>query len=178
MMVIAAAPLTEARLGDTACGLAALARCVPQSVFTAPEQARHLPGNFAQAGAIVEYFARTVGPFPYEQLAHVQSATRFGGMENAGAIFYADALFRRSEGVGTTLIAHEVAHQWFGDAVTARDWGHLWLSEGFATYFAALYTEHAQGDSAFRAQLAGIPARCSRRRSSSSDRCSTRPRRS
>jgi aminopeptidase N len=77
-------------------------------------------------------------------------------MENAGAIFYADALFRRPEGVGLGLVAHEVAHQWFGDAVTPRAWPHVWLSEGFATYFAALYTEYAQGEAAFIAQLNGI----------------------
>ena len=162
LMVIAAAPLTETSLGETACGVAAMAPCVPQSVFTAPEQARYLPGDFAQAGAIVEFFGRIVAPFPYEQLAHLQSSTRFGGMENAGAIFYADALFRRPEGVGLGLIAHEVAHQWFGDAVTPRAWPHVWLSEGFATYFAALYTEQAQGQAAFLSQLAGIRAQVSR----------------
>ena len=156
LMVVAAAPLTEIALGETACGFASLQRCVPQQVFTAPEQARFMPGNFARAADIVQYFARTVGPFPYEQLAHVQSSTRFGGMENAGAIFYADRLFRRPDGVGVGLIAHETAHQWFGNSVTAREWGHLWLSEGFATYFAALYTAHAFGDSAFHAEMAGI----------------------
>jgi aminopeptidase N len=93
-----------------------------------------------------------VGPFPYEKLAHVQSATRFGGMENASAIFYSDQAFRRG-GVNEGLIAHETAHQWFGDAVTERDWPHLWLSEGFATYFAALWTQKARGDSAFRAEM-------------------------
>ena len=50
------------------------------------------------------------------------------------------------------IIAHETAHQWFGDAVTEREWPHLWLSEGFATYFAALWTRHAHGDSAFQAR--------------------------
>jgi aminopeptidase N len=54
------------------------------------------------------------------------------------------------------LIAHETAHQWFGDAVTEREWGHLWLSEGFATYFATLWTRASRGDSAWHAELAGI----------------------
>ena len=152
LMVIAAAPLVRLDLGETACGLAELSRCVPQSVYVAPEQSRILPGAFSRAGDIVQFYASRVGPFPYEKLAHLQSETRYGGMENATAIFYADALFRRN-GVSEGLIAHETAHQWFGDAVTERLWPHLWLSEGFATYFAALWTQHAHGDSAFRAEM-------------------------
>ena len=155
LMVIAAAPLVRTDLGETACGLSELRRCVAQQVYTAPEQRRIAPGNFAKAGEMVRYFASTVGPYPYEKLAHLQSSTRFGGMENASAIFYSDRLFRGS-GAGEGLIAHETAHQWFGDAVTEREWPHLWLSEGFATYFAALWTRHSQGDSAFRAQMANI----------------------
>ena len=154
LMVIAAAPLEVFDLGDTDCGLAELQRCVPQSVYTAPEQHGFLPGPFARAGEIVQLFSSLIGPFPYEKLAHIQSSTRFGGMENASAIFYADAGFRQ----GTMMdgvVAHETAHQWFGDAVTERDWPHLWLSEGFATYFAALWTRAARGDSAFRVQMAG-----------------------
>jgi aminopeptidase N len=73
-------------------------------------------------------------------------------MENASAIFYSDRAFRRGT-LGRGLIAHETAHQWFGDAVTEREWAHVWLSEGFATYWAALDTQHAAGDSAFRADL-------------------------
>jgi aminopeptidase N len=93
-----------------------------------------------------------VGPFPYEKLAHVQSSTIYGGMENASAIFYDEKLFR-DRAMSVDLIAHETAHQWFGDAVTERDWPHLWLSEGFATYFSALWTERSQGQDAFRAQM-------------------------
>ena len=155
LMVIAAAPLVEYPLGETACGLASTGRCVPQFVYTAPEQRTILPGPFAAAGEIVRYFASLVGVFPYERLAHLQSSTRFGGMENATAIFYADALFRNGR-MGEGLIAHETAHQWFGDAVTEREWPHVWLSEGFATYFAALWTRHARGDSAFRDDMARI----------------------
>jgi aminopeptidase N len=73
-------------------------------------------------------------------------------MENASAIFYADNIYRRRS-MGESLLAHEIAHQWFGDAVTTREWPHVWLSEGFATYFAALWFEHSAGDSAFRANL-------------------------
>jgi Aminopeptidase N len=155
LMVIAAAPLERYDLGDTACGLAEVQRCVPQSVYTAPEQSDFMPGPFVRAGAIVQLFGRLVGPFPYEKLAHLQSSTRFGGMENASNIFYADGAFRRRT-MNDGLIAHETAHQWFGDAVTEREWAHLWLSEGFATYFAALWTRAARGDSAFRVQMAHI----------------------
>jgi aminopeptidase N len=155
LMVIAAAPLEQFDLGDTDCGLAELQRCVPQSVYTAPEQRGFLPGPFARAGEIVQLFSNLVGPFPYEKLSHLQSSTRFGGMENASAIFYADGGFRRRS-MTDEVVAHETAHQWFGDAVTERDWPHLWLSEGFATYFAALWTRAARGDSAFRVQMAGI----------------------
>jgi aminopeptidase N len=155
LMVIAAAPLVEYDLGETACGLADRQRCVPQMVYVAPEQRGMLPGAFARAGEIVRFFAGLVAPFPYEKLAHLQSATRFGGMENASDIFYADAAFRRGT-MNDALIAHETAHQWFGDAVTERDWPHVWLSEGFATYFAALWRRAESGDSAFRENMSAI----------------------
>jgi aminopeptidase N len=155
LMVIAAAPLTEYDVGDTACGLAELQHCVAQYVYVAPEQRNFLPGPFTRVGEIVQLFSTLVGPFPYEKLAHLQSSTRFGGMENASAIFYADGGFRRGT-MRDGVVAHETAHQWFGDAVTERDWPHLWLSEGFATYFAALWTRAARGDSAFRDDMTGI----------------------
>ena len=152
VMVIGVAPFARFELGATACGLGEQPGCVAQSVWTSPDARPTLPGAFARAGEMVAFFSRLAGPFPYEKLAHVQSATRYGGMENASAIFYADAIVRggrMSEG----LVAHETAHQWFGDAVTTRAWPHVWLSEGFATYFAALWAEHAQGDSALVREL-------------------------
>ena len=155
LMVIAAAPLVKLDLGESACGHAEIVSCVRQSVYAEPEQQKVLPGAFSHAGDIVEFFAQKVGAFPYEKLAHLQSRTRYGGMENATAIFYADAFFHRS-GVPEGIIAHETAHQWFGDGVTEKTWPHVWLSEGFATYFAALYTQHAHGDSAFRAEMSRI----------------------
>ncbi len=155
LMVIGVGPLEAVDLRETICHLTDEGTCARQSVWVMPENKAWLPGVFTSAGPIVSLFERLVGPFPYEKLAHVQSSTRFGGMENASAIFYDGALFdtqRMSEG----LIAHETAHQWFGDAVTEREWGHLWLSEGFATYFAALWTLSGHGDAAYRAEMAAI----------------------
>lgn len=70
-------------------------------------------------------------------------------MENASAIFYDGKLFSKRT-MKDGIIAHETAHQWFGDAVTEREWAHLWLSEGFADYFAALWEQYIRGDTAFR----------------------------
>jgi aminopeptidase N len=151
-MVIGVAAFDVVDLGDSSCGMSEVARCVRQSVWASPEVRDYLPGPFAKAGAMVDFLSRTIGPFPYEKLAHVQSATRYGGMENATAIFYSDQAFKRRN-VGEGLIAHEIAHQWFGDAVTEREWPHVWLSEGFASYFAPLWTEHSRGDSAFLASM-------------------------
>ncbi|MEK6755837.1 MAG: M1 family metallopeptidase, partial [Bacteroidota bacterium] len=155
LMVIAAAPLTSFDLGLNAVGLSEFAPGVRQTVYVAPEIRDYLPGPFVSAGAIVEFFARTVGPFPYEKLAHLQSTTRYGGMENASAIFYNDNTFRERE-MTVGLIAHETAHQWFGDAVTPRSWGHLWLSEGFATYFEKLWVQKSRGDPAFREEMSKL----------------------
>ena len=149
LMVIAAGPLTKYDLGLTARGLSEFPPGVRQSVYVVPELTDYLPGPFASAGAIVQFFSTLVAPFPYEKLAHVQSFTRYGGMENASAIFYANDLFKRKE-MHTGIIAHETAHQWFGDAVTPRSWGHLWLSEGFATYFEQLWVEKSEGEKPFQ----------------------------
>ena len=155
LMVIAAAPLYEYDLGETACGLTLVGRCVHQWVYVEPRLTDFLPGPFRSAAGIVSYFGSLVGPFPYEHLAHLESSTRFGGMENATAIFYADQPFRKRT-MTAGVVAHETAHQWFGDAVTETEWSHLWLSEGFATYFAALWTRKSAGDSAFRREMEEI----------------------
>ena len=147
LMVIGVAKMQGTSLA-TSVGAGDGGTAVQQTVYTFPAEKSYVPGPFAEAGKIVEFFAKTAGPFAYEQLNHLQSATRFGGMENATAIFYSDNAFKnRSVSIG--LIAHETAHQWFGNAVTPRRWQDLWLSEGFASYFAPLYQQHSTGDSAF-----------------------------
>ncbi len=158
LMTIAVAPMARIDLGATACGLAAGGGCVQQDVYESPDLAPRIPPGFLAAGRIVEWMSRFVAPFPYEKLSHVQSSTRFGGMENASAIFYANAPFR-SMTLDEGLVSHETAHQWFGDAVTPGRWADLWLSEGFATYFASLWEREARGEGAFRTALAAIRRR-------------------
>jgi imidazolonepropionase-like amidohydrolase len=99
----------------------------------------------AHTRSVLEFFSDRIGPYSYEKLAHVQANGVGGGMELASSIFYGYG----ENGPGRQLIAHEMAHQWFGDAVTEADWDHVWLSEGFATYFALLYTEFKDGRDAF-----------------------------
>jgi aminopeptidase N len=148
-MVIGIGRLSRTRLPDANCA----AKCVPVSVWSYPRDSAYAVSDpFRRASQIVDFFSNLIGPFPYPTLAHVESSTRFGGMENATAIFYDEKRYG-TRNLGEAVVAHETAHQWFGDAVTEADWHHLWLSEGFATYLAALWQRHADGDSAFHAGM-------------------------
>jgi len=93
----------------------------------------------------IEFFSENIGPYSYEKLANVQAAGLNGGTEHATAIFYGE----RGVSEGRGPVVHEIAHQWWGNAVTERDWDDVWLSEGFATYFTLLFTEHFEGRDAF-----------------------------
>ena len=97
------------------------------------------------------FFTERIGPYSYEKLANVEAAGLSGGTEHASAIFYGEKGVTKGRGP----VVHEVAHQWWGNAVTERDWDDVWLSEGFATYFTMLFTEHVHGRDAFVRSLRG-----------------------
>jgi len=100
------------------------------------------------------FYSDYVGPFAYERLANIQASSVAGGMEAASAILYNESAV--AGGIRwRNVIIHEVAHQWFGNAVTESDWDDVWLSEGFATYFTLLFIEHAYGRDEF---LRGLEA--------------------
>jgi aminopeptidase N len=82
----------------------------------------------------------------------VQSKTIFGGMENASAIFYFENSVNDNGGI-EELMAHEIAHQWFGNSVSEKNWPNLWLSEGFATYMTNYYLESKYGQDALKKRM-------------------------
>ncbi|MDX6447216.1 MAG: aminopeptidase [Blastocatellia bacterium] len=146
------------------------AASTPLSYYVPRKDAAYAPKGFAPAVPAVAFFSQTIAPYPYEKLALIIGATRFGGMENSSAIVFASTLFdlrvndRMSPrfDVPTRIedvVSHEIAHQWFGDSVTESTWADLWLSEGFATYFAGLFIEKHEGDDAFREYMADAAAR-------------------
>ena len=99
---------------------------------------------------VLEFYSDNVGPFSYEKLANIQSNSVSGGMEAASAILYSDSSVKGDRNLRwRNVVIHEIAHQWFGNAVTEYDWDDIWLSEGFATYFTLLFIEHQYGRDAF-----------------------------
>ncbi|MCA1755935.1 MAG: M1 family metallopeptidase [Bacteroidales bacterium] len=108
--------------------------------------------DYAVALVPLNYYTSLIGQYPFPKLANVQSRTIYGGLENAGCIFYSENSVTgtgRSEG----LIAHEIAHQWFGNSVTEADWHHIWLSEGFATYLTSMYWEMRLGEERLKSDM-------------------------
>ncbi len=104
----------------------------------------------------VNFFTNYVGPYVYEKIANVETPSVKGGMETSSAIFYGEELVdgKRSTRL-RNIVIHELAHQWFGNAVTESTWDDAWLSEGFATYFTMLFIENAYGKEEFVTQLEG-----------------------
>jgi aminopeptidase N len=99
---------------------------------------------------VLEFYSKYVGPFAYEKLANIQTPSVNGGMETSSAIFYGEDLVngKRDERI-RNIVIHEIAHQWFGNAVTETTWDDAWLSEGFATYFTLLFIENEYGKAEF-----------------------------
>ena len=118
---------------------------IPLGFYTQPSLAEHAANSFRDTPDIMAFFEEEIGvPFPwpkYDQVTILDFTA--GGMENTTLTTLTDGTIfaTATENIRTTrgLDAHELAHQWFGDYVTCKDWSHLWLNEGFATYYTHLY---------------------------------------
>ena len=127
---------------------------IPIDWYVFPQDMNAARQKFRRTAEILRYFSEKIGPYPFEKLSHVESNTRLAAMENANTIFYSETLFHPLP-VSEDPVPHEIAHQWFGNSVTPADWDHLWLSEGFATYFDALFYAQADADSTLKDVMAG-----------------------
>jgi aminopeptidase N len=156
LMVVGVADMVVMDQGLAACGHAPVSPredgCIEVTGWAFPPDTAHARQVFARSGEMVDLYVDMFGPYPYEKLANVQSSTRFGGMENASAIFYSEDAIASGRDIEGT-VAHEIAHQWFGNSVTPADWPHLWLSEGFASYFGPYFWEHVEGQLVFRERI-------------------------
>jgi aminopeptidase N len=125
---------------------------VPVLYYVPRGQGANVERTFGRTTQMLDFFSGNIVPYPWAKYAQAAVDTFGGGMENtSNTTLGANAILvnerdlddRRMQTDG--LISHEMAHQWFGDLVTCVDWRHTWLNEGFATYFAALWAERAEG---------------------------------
>ncbi|MBI5629347.1 MAG: HEAT repeat domain-containing protein [Elusimicrobia bacterium] len=123
---------------------------IPVTYYCEKGRERDARRGLGKTPKAMEFFSKMTGiRYPYEKYAQVAVAEYPGGMEHTTATTQTDAVLvdevAALDNDMDTLMAHELAHQWFGDLVTCRDWSHAWLNEGFATYFEVLFQEHDKG---------------------------------
>ncbi len=128
---------------------------VPLEYNGPPGRAEEVRNGCEFTPDMVDFFSSYTGrPYPWPRYAQTTVWDFvYGGMENASATTMNMRLLHpksvRPNYSADGLVAHELAHQWFGDLLTCRTWDHLWLNEGFATYFTDLYFEHRDGPEEF-----------------------------
>ena len=129
---------------------------VPILYYSPPGREEDTRRAFGKTPKMMEFFSEKIDvPYPWAKYSQVTVVDFiFGGMENTSATTMTDSLLHderaHADYSTDSIVAHELAHQWWGDLLTCRDWSHGWLNEGFATYFDLLFKEHDQGVDEFR----------------------------
>jgi aminopeptidase N len=105
-------------------------------------------GYFDYLPEMIAFYSDLIAPYPFEAYGMVVLPDRIGvAMENQTLSLFASDMLSEEN------VAHELAHQWYGDSVTISSWPDIWLNEGFATYMTMLWVEHEYGDEAFEDQM-------------------------
>ncbi len=125
-------------------------RNIPLAFYTPMSHIEQAENSFKDTADMVAFYEAEIGvPYPWDKYFQVVCEDFGGGMENTSlTILGHGTLFtKETENIRSSqsLVAHELVHQWFGDYVTCKDWSHLWLNEGFATYYEDLYDGHKNG---------------------------------
>lgn len=129
---------------------------IPIDYYLYPDRVEDGKRSLAATPAAMRFFEKKIGfPYPWEKYAQIYIEDfMWGGMENTGAVTLNTSYLIDGNGLldftADDVVAHELAHQWFGDIVTCRDWSELWLNEGFANYYEALFKKHAKGTDEFQ----------------------------
>jgi aminopeptidase N len=123
---------------------------VPVVSYVYPDEVENARLSFAKLGQMVAFYSERIGvDFPYPKYAQTTVRDFGGGMENITATTLTDTTVHDKRAhldvSSDGLISHELAHSWFGDLLTCRDWSQLWLNESFATFMEAMWTEHDLG---------------------------------
>ena len=113
---------------------------------------------FQRQGEMLVYFSDIFGPYPFEVYGALVMDTNFGAaLENQTMSIFGRDMIDTEHVEGTEqVVAHEMAHQWFGDSVSLADWRDIWLNESFATYSQALWLEHTRGKRALDNWIKGV----------------------
>ena len=119
-----------------------------------PNEVKEGKATTARLTEMVKFFSEKTGlKYPYAKYAQTTARDFGGGMENISATTQTDNMIHDArtelDSNSDGLQSHELAHQWFGDYVTCRDWSDIWLNESFATYFQAMWDEHKLGGDNF-----------------------------
>jgi len=124
---------------------------IPIKYFVYPSHYDEAVYDWANVPAMIEFYETTFEPYPFDSYGH--AVAPFGGAMEHQTMTTWSPQWVTGDRTYEATVAHELAHQWWGDLVTCGTWMDIWLNEGAAVYFDALFTEYFYGDEAFRNQM-------------------------
>lgn len=143
--------------------------------YVLPEDLEKAKVSFAEVPRMLQVYGEAFGPFPFPKSKFALVETNFWGMEHSTAVAYGSSFPAWLKQNGGTdkfagpdrffdyILIHESAHEWWGNGVSAADWGDFWIHEGFATYAEGVYVEKTQGperaEEYFAGDRRGVPAK-------------------